>query len=83
MIIDPIVSPDTFSNTNISEQSVDIDRDTTIEALRYVSMVGSSSMQSIVASLLAMILIQPDGLRSTLSVYLSGDDTFNYQIYIF
>lgn len=35
-------------------------------------------MQQIVASLLTMILIQPDGLRATLSVYLTG-----YFIYLF
>lgn len=60
-------------NTNVDvDVDVDIDRCTTIEALRYVSRYGTPIMQNIVGSLLAMILIQPDGLRSTLYVYLSG-----------
>jgi hypothetical protein len=67
VIMDPLVSPE-----NSLEQNVDVDRCTTIESLRYVSRCGTPVMQHIVGSLLTMILIQPDGLRATLSVYLSG-----------
>lgn len=72
VIMDPLVSPEKDPLLSIPEQNVDIDRCTTIESLRYVSMCGTSVMQHIVGSLLTMILIQPDGLRATLSVYLSG-----------
>jgi hypothetical protein len=72
VIMDPLVSPENTPLPNLTEQNVDIDRCTTIESLRYVSMCGTSVMQQIVGSLLTMILIQPDGLRATLSVYLSG-----------
>jgi hypothetical protein len=82
LILDPIVSPEKGVLDQVPEQNFDIDRSTTIEGLRYVSVVGTPVMQQIVGSLLTMILIQPDGLRATLSVYLSGRHTRTHPVSI-